>query len=131
MSDEGGLVALAPDRLGGEVGSVGLHQQPLLGHPPGCVGEIGGALVGDVAGEGDPVAAIEALLQVLGHREAVHHHLHPLGFGLELGERRLGGGPRVDHERLARLPGERDLGGERALLVGPRGRRRGEGPSLT
>ena len=79
--------------------------------------QLAGARVGDVAGEGDPVAALQALVAALGHREAVHHDLHAVGFGGQLLERLAGGRARVDHQRLADLAGERDLGGEGPLLV--------------
>ena len=50
----------------------------------------------------------------------MHHDAHAVGFGGELGERLLLGRARVDHERLAGLARERDLRGERPLLVGAR-----------
>ena len=49
------------------------------------------------------------------------HDAAPLGFAAELGERRVVGRARVDHERFPGLARERDLRGERALLVGARG----------
>ena len=51
----------------------------------------------------------------------MHHHAHPLCFRGQLGKRRLLGGARVDHERLAGLARQRDLGRERALLICARG----------
>ena len=56
------------------------------------------------------------------------HDAHAVRFGGELRERLRVGRARVDHQRLARLARERDLRGERPLLVGdaarPRGRSR-------
>ena len=120
VHDERGLVALLTDRLWTEIRGVRLHQQTLLGNPPRRSGQVGCARVGDVACEGDRVAAPQALLQPLGHREAVHHHAHPVGFRGELLERPLRRRARVDHERLTRLARQLDLRRERTLLVGAR-----------
>ena len=117
MGHEGGLVAVLADDLGSQIGGVGLDQHPLLRHARGGSRELAGARVGDVAGERDPVAPPQALLELLGHREAVHHDLHPVGFGGQLLERLAGRLPGVDDQRLAELRGQRDLGGEGALLV--------------
>ena len=58
--------------------------------------------VGDVAGERDPPAGVrEALLEPLGHREAVEDHPHAAGVLAQHRERLVVGGAGVDHERLA------------------------------
>jgi hypothetical protein len=66
------LVLLAPQRLGRQERGVGLDQQPVVRHPRGGRPQVVGLRIGDVAGEGDPVAALQALVEAVGHREAVH-----------------------------------------------------------
>ena len=61
-TNAGWLRSLAHD-LRRQVGGVGLHQQPLLGHLPRRLGQVGGVLVGDVAGERDRIAALQAVVQ--------------------------------------------------------------------
>ena len=76
--------------------------------------------VGDVAREGDPPACVQALVEAVGHREAVQDHLDAVGALAQDGDRVVLGGARVDHERLARRARELDLRVEGALLVGAR-----------
>ena len=54
------LVAAAAHRLGSEIRAVGLGQQPVGGHPPRRGAQLVRVLVGDVAGERDVPAVLEA-----------------------------------------------------------------------
>ena len=63
---------------------------------------------------------LEALLEPVGHREAVQDDLQALRLAGERRDRVVLGRARVDDERLAELARELDLRGERALLVGAR-----------
>jgi extradiol dioxygenase family protein len=69
----------------------------------------------------DPPAALEALVQAVGHREAVHDDLDALCAGGERGDGVVVGRSGVDDERLAGRAGDLDLGQEGALLVRARG----------
>ena len=120
VRDERRLVALLAHDLRREVGRVGLDEQPVLGHALGGRGEVGRLGVGDVAGERDPPALGQALVEAVGHREAVHDHAHPVGARPQRGDRVLLRRARVDDQRLAGGAGEVDLGVEGALLIGAR-----------
>ncbi len=116
--DVGRHVALLADRLRAEVRRVGLDQQAVRRHAQRGAAEVGVGRIGDVAGERDPVAALDALVDAVGHREAVQDHSDAVGLLLQQVERRLVGAAGVDHERLGGLARERDLGAEGAPLVG-------------
>ena len=63
----------------------------------------------------------EALLDPVGHREAVEDHADALGPLGQHPKRVVVGGPGVDHERLTGITRELDLGVEGALLIAARG----------
>ena len=62
-----------------QVRRVGLDQQAVERDALGGVGELGRLRVGHVAGERDPPAFGQALVEAAGHREAVHDDLDPFG----------------------------------------------------
>jgi hypothetical protein len=111
------LVAVLADGLGRQVRRVGLDEHPVQRHALGVGRERRRLRIGHVAGERDPPAALEALVETGRHREAVEDHLDALGAGGEHVDgvvlRRAG----VDDERLAGSARDLDLRQERALLV--------------
>ena len=114
----GRLVGLAAHGLRREIRRVGLDQQPLRGHPKRRHPQGLRLRIGDVARERDPpVRMREALLDPVGHREAVQDHAQAAGVGLEQSQRVVLGRSGVDHQRLADRARQRDLGPEGALLV--------------
>ncbi len=60
---------------------------------------------------------LQARLELVGHREAVQHHLQPLGVVLEHGQRLVVGGAGVDDQRLAGAACQPDLGQEGPALI--------------
>ena len=91
------------------------------GHARRRLAQVTGRRVGEVAGERDPVAALDALVEPVGHREAVHDHAQAAAALVEHVERVLGRVARVDHERLAGLARQLDLRVEGARSGPPRG----------
>ena len=117
VGDVGGPVALLAHDLRRQVRGVGLDEQAVERGAFGRFGEVLRLGVGDVAGERDPPAVLEALLEAGGHREAVQDHLEALGLLGEPLDRVVLGRAGVDDQRLAGLVRELDLRGERSLLV--------------
>ena len=78
-------VFLCAHDLRRQVRRVGLDEQRLERGAARGVAQIVGARIGHVARKRDLIAALQALAQAPGHREAVHDHAQPLRFRGELG----------------------------------------------
>ena len=114
------LVAVLADLLRRQVRGVGLDEQPVERDALGGLRQVLRLRVRDVAGERDPPAVVEALVEPVGHREAVQHDLEPVRVLGQRGDRVVLGRARVDDERLPELARDLDVVAERALLVGAR-----------
>ena len=107
MNDVCGLIRPAAPRLRREVGAVGLGEQPLAWNGARGLTQLLGLREGDVAGEGEVIAALDCDRQELGRREAVQDD--GARKRLQRGGRLLGSRACVDDDRLAELCGQLQL----------------------
>jgi hypothetical protein len=114
--DGGRLIGLAALRLRREVRSVGLDQQALRRDACCRLGKRRVLRIRHVAGERDPPACGDAVLETLRHREAVQDDPDACGTLAQQRERVLGGVASVDDERLVELLRQGDLELERPHL---------------
>jgi hypothetical protein len=114
----GGLVALPAMRNRREIGAVGLDEQAVQRHEGRHLLELGGARKGHDSGQRQVVSGVQDAPgggRVAG--EAVEDHRDVPGLLLrENRERVVLGLARVDDDRQAALPRQRDLGAEHGVL---------------
>lgn len=117
--DHGGVAPLAPVRLGGHVGGVGLQHQPIQGQPAEDVGGPAGVLEGDVAGEGEHPALVHQHLGVLQAAGVAVEHPTDAGVGADDVQAVPVGVPVVDDGGEVEFLRQGELGVEKVPGVGP------------
>ena len=117
--DHGGVAPLAPVRLGGHVGGVGLQHQPVQGQPAEDVGGPAGVLEGDVAGEGEHPALVHQHLGILQAAGVAVEHPTDAGVGADDVQAVPVGVPVVDDGGEVELLRQGELGIEEVPGVGP------------
>jgi hypothetical protein len=108
-----GLVAVLAHGLRREVGRVGLDQQPFERRLLRRVGQLARLRVGDVAGEGDPPAVLDALVEAgRAWRSSAGTTSRPCASRASVAIVSSSAARVWMIERLVQLVRERDLGGE-------------------